>query len=414
MTTTTECDLQRGLSSTVVLFMSLAAAVGTSTMYVLQPSVAAVAHSLGSPIAEVGVALACGPIGYLLGLIILVPLIDRHSPARVMAIQFVVLAIALAASATVDRIALLASLIAVTGACSVVGAGMSSVAGRLAVPRRRATTLGIVTSGISGGILAGRIFGGLLADHLGWRAMLLTFAGGCLVLAVCCLVVLPTAGATAAGGYLTTVRSIPGLFVAHAALRIAAGRGALWFFGFCTIWSGLAVALSQPPFSYSSERIGSYALAGLSGIAATQIAGIWTDRVGARKVILAGLLASLLAALVLAVALRSLTVTLACLAIFDAGLFAAQVANQSTVLAIDPAAPARFNSGYMVVYFIGGSLGTAFGAASVGWFGWAVTALITGLSITIAGVLTAFAKNAAAGTPTSQTRSSALHQVVRR
>nr|WP_246597785.1 hypothetical protein [Nocardia tengchongensis] len=71
------------------------------------------------------------------------------------------------------------------------------------------------------------------------------------------------------------------------------------------------------------------------------------------------------------------------LGLFDAGLFAAQVANQSTVLAIDPAATARFNSAYMLVYFVGGSAGTAFGAAAVSWFGWAVTAFIAAGAIVI-------------------------------
>lgn len=42
-------------------------------------------------------------------------------------------------------------------------------------------------------------------------------------------------------------------------------------------------------------------------------------------------------------------------------LRAARVANQSTVLGIDPARPAQFNGACMVVYFIGGTLGTAVG-----------------------------------------------------
>jgi MFS family permease len=84
-----------------------------------------------------------------------------------------------------------------------------------------------------------------------------------------------------------------------------------------------------------------------------------TDRVGARRVILIGLVIAGTTAAIVGFVLPSAAATLACLALFDAGLFAAQVANQSTVLAIDPVAPARFNSTYMLVYFVGGSLGTA-------------------------------------------------------
>jgi predicted MFS family arabinose efflux permease len=79
---------------------------------------------------------------------------------------------------------------------------------------------------------------------------------------------------------------------------------------------------------------------------------------------------------------------LACLALFDAGLFAAQVANQSTILAIDPAAPARFNSAYMLVYFVGGSVGKAFGAAAVERFGWPATTTTTAAAITVAAAIT--------------------------
>ena len=90
--------------------------------------------------------------------------------------------------------------------------------------------------------------------------------------------------------------------------------------------------------------------------------------------------------------------TLVCLAAFDAGLFAAQVANQSTVLAVDPSAPARFNSAYMLVYFVGGSLGTGFGASAVVWFGWPSTALITTAAISIAAVITGFTRSKSAST----------------
>ena len=189
-------------------------------------------------------------------------------------------------------------------------------------------------------------------------------------------------------GYLATLRRLPGLYVRVAPLRLAAGRGTLWFFAFCAVWAGLGVALSQPPFSYSSERIGVYAFAGLLSIVATRVAGAWTDRVGARKVLLVGLVIALTATATLGACLSNAAVTLACLGLFDAGLFAAQVANQSTVVAIDPAAPAQFNSAYMLVYFIGGTLGTAFGAAAVGWIGWPATTAIAAGAIALAMIIT--------------------------
>lgn len=368
--------------------MALAAALGTAAIYPLQPAIADVAGSLHVSTAQIGSALACGPVGYLAGLALLVPLADRFAPRIVLSAQFTSLAIALALAAGVDSVWSLSSILGLIGAGSTVGAQLSSVAGRLAAPGRRATILGAVTAGISAGILVGRIGGGWLTDRIGWRGMLLVFALACALVAATALVTLSATAGRVESGYLATLRELPRLYLRFPVLRLAAGRGSLWFFAFCAVWAGIAVALSQPPFSYSPERIGTYAAAGLLGIVATRIAGVWTDRVGARRVILAGLTLSAAAALVLSACLPSAVATLVCLGLFDAGLFAAQVANQSTVLALDSAAPARFNSAYMLIYFVGGSLGTAFGAAAVGWFGWPATAVLAAVAIGVAAIIT--------------------------
>ncbi|WP_037366537.1 MFS transporter [Nakamurella lactea] len=368
--------------------MSLAAAWGTSTIYPLQPAIADVAASLGSSVTAVGVALACGPVGYLVGLALLVPLVDRLSPRAVVGALFGVMAAALALNAVVSGVAVLAAVMVVIGACSAVGAALSSVAGRLAAARRRATALGIVTSGIAAGILAGRVVGGWLADQIGWRAMILVFAGACGLIASGSLLLLPSTRGTAERGYLATLRSLPVLLVRHPAMRVAAIRGGLWFFAFCAVWAALAVTLSEPPYSYSADQIGLFAVAGLSGIAATRVAGSWTDRVGARTVILVGLVVAGAAAAVAGFTVGHTVVTLICLALFDAGLFAAQVANQSTVLAIDPAGPARYNSAYMLVYFVGGSLGAAFGATAADGLGWSTAVVTAAILVAIAAIVT--------------------------
>ncbi|WP_280356864.1 MFS transporter [Nocardia otitidiscaviarum] len=389
-----EIDLVRDtrvvvLRTPVVLFMAVAAALGTASMYPLQPAIADVAGSLRISVAAVGTALACGPIGYLVGLALLVPLVDQFAPRTVVSSQFGALAVALAANAVVESPWLLGLVIGVIGAGSAVGAQLSSVAGRFAEAGRRATVLGMVTAGISAGILAGRIAGGWLAEAVGWRGMLTVFAVVCAAIAVGAWFVLPSAAGTAGTGYLSTLRGLPALYVRYPMLRLAAGRGALWFFAFCAVWAGLAVVLSQPPFSYSPQRIGLYALAGLLGVVATRIAGTWTDRIGARRVILIGLALATVSTAGFAFLVSNTVATLVCLGLFDAGLFAAQVANQSTVLDIEPDAPARFNSAYMVVYFVGGSLGTAFGAAAVDWFGWAATAALAAAAIALAAAATA-------------------------
>lgn len=380
------------LSAPVVWFMSLAAALGTASIYPLQPAIADVSGALHASVATVGVALACGPLGYLIGLSLLVPLVDRFAPNRVLSTQFGALALALSVNAIVGTPWLLGLVVGVIGAGSSVGAQLSSVAGRFADVRRRGSVLGIVTAGISAGILTGRIAGGWLNDEIGWRGMFLVFAAACAVTSGAAFFVLPASGGSVNSTYWAALSRLPGLYLRFAPLRLAAGRGTLWFFAFCAVWAGLSAALSQPPLSFSSQRIGAYAFAGLLGIAGTRAAGAWTDRVGARRVLLVGLVVALAATATLGVALQNTAVTMVCLGLFDAGLFAAQVANQSTVLAIDPAAPAQFNSAYMLVYFIGGTLGTAFGTAAVGWFGWPATVAVSAAAIALAVIVTVAAR----------------------
>jgi MFS family permease len=126
------------LSTPVVWFMALAAALGTASIYPLQPAIADVAGSLHASLATVGVTLACGPLGYLVGLGLLVPLVDRFSPKYVLSTQFGALAIALAVNAVVGTPWLLGLIVGVIGAGSSVGAQLSSVAGRFANPQCRA------------------------------------------------------------------------------------------------------------------------------------------------------------------------------------------------------------------------------------------------------------------------------------
>lgn len=360
-------------------------------MYPLLPAVSDVARALGTSVSAIGLALGSGPLGYFCGLALVVPLVDRLNPKHLLGVLFGVLALSLAIASLVEKTWQLMLMGVMIGAMSAVGAALSSLLGRLASPERRASQLGVLTAGISGGIIAGRLVGGWLTDLLGWRGMLLTFALASAVLSVAMVVFVPAVRASATSTYWQTLAGLPRLY-RHRTLRLAAARGACWFLAFCGTWTGIAVALSQPPYDYSPAHIGWFAAAGLLGIPATNVAGRLTDRIGARKVLAGGLALALLSLLSLAFTLPNPVAIAISLALFDAGTFAAQVANQSTVLGIDPAAPARYNSAYMMVFFIGGTLGTALAAPAVERLGWTVTALVLVLAVGVALLLSARAE----------------------
>lgn len=372
------------LGAVAIGVLTLAAAVATSTSYVLQPELPTVAADIGSSLSVVGVVAGLPIAGYLLGLALLVPLADRLRSNRLIACHLVVLGGGLSLAAVAPGPVLLGLGLFVSGLCASTGAQMSSLAGRYAEASRRGRAVGTVTAGISAGIVLGRILGGALADWFGWRMMLVDFAALCVLLGLVALIALPRYELTPPQGYLAVVRSLPRLVWTNRALRLAASSGALWFFSFSLVWVGLSIALARPPLSLSPGTIGLYSLAGLLGVFATRIAGRLADRFGSPTVVLSGLLLAGTCTLVMGFSLGAPPLLLVGLALFDAGLFAAQVANQSRVLSLDPARPAQFNSAYMVVYFVGGTAGTAVGGVLVAFAGWPGVALAGTLAIAVA------------------------------
>jgi predicted MFS family arabinose efflux permease len=374
----------RGLSAASVGVLTVAAAVATSTSYVLQPELPAVAGDIGTSLSVVGVLAGLPIAGYLLGLALLVPLADRLRSNRLLAAQLILLGGGLLVAAAAPGPVLLGLGLFVSGLCASTGAQMSSLVGRYTEPARRGRAVGTVTAGISAGIVLGRIFGGALADWAGWRVMLVVVAVACALLGRTALVTLPHHRLYPSRGYLAVVTSLPRLVWTNRALRLAAASGTLWFLAFSLIWVGLSLALAQPPISLSPGTIGLYSLAGLLGVFATRVAGRMADRCGSPIVILSGLLLAGTCTVVMAFSLTVTPVLLVALALFDAGLFAAQVANQSRVLSLDPAHPAQFNSAYMVVYFVGGTTGTAVGGLLITVVGWTGAALVATLAIIVA------------------------------
>jgi len=92
--------------------------------------------------------------------------------------------------------------------------------------------------------------------------------------------------------------------------------------------------------------------------------------------------------------LQLVPVLLAALGVFDAGLFSAPVANQSAVLGIDPPRPAQINGAYMVVYFIGGTIGTAASSSLINLAGWPGIGLGATAALAVAAGIVTFAGRA--------------------
>lgn len=379
--TTAPDPRERPLSAGVVVLLAIIAGGAIANNYAIQPSLSAIAQDFGTTPSAISLTVSAIMFGYLAGLALLVPLADRVDPRGLISGQLVALATALTAASAAPNAGLLLICLLVVGATTTVAAQTSAIVGKLAAPAHRGRQMGLISAGISAGILLSRFVGGLLSTWGGWRAMLLCFAGASCVAALVTALRLPDSRPQAMRGYFLTLRSVPGLLVLFPQLRLSAAAGMLWFFAFSTIWVGLAISLAQPPWSLSADAIGLYSLAGLLGLFVTPMAGRWADRYGARRVKLVGLAAAAASTVVLLPALGQPFVSAPALAVFDAGCFAAQVANQAAIVRLDPARSGALNSAYLLLYYAAGAIGTAVAGPLVAVGGWSLLTSVATVAI---------------------------------
>lgn len=358
----------------------LAAVAGTAIAnnYALQPALATVAADLGAPLSVIGLVPAAALTGCVLGFAFLLPLTDRLAPDRLIPAQLTALAAALALAAAAPGASVLLTAYLLIGAAAGVAAQAGNIAGRNAPPGRRGTGVATVAAGMSAGILLSRLAGGALTDLLGWRWMLLVFSALALLGALAAAALLPGERPRAQGTYAATLAALPPLLRQHPQLRRAVATGGSWYFAFNLIWVGLALTLAQPPYGLGPTAIGMYSLAGLLGFAVLPLTGRFSDRHTPHALIIAGIAAAMAGAVLLATGLDSPPVTALGLAVFDAGCFAAQAANQSRIISLDPRRSGSLSSVYLVLYFTVGALGSSLAAPvldALGWRGIAFTAL---------------------------------------
>ncbi|WP_175970624.1 MFS transporter [Burkholderia sp. BCC0322] len=390
------------LSRTATVVLALAAGVAIANGYALQPSLSAIASEFGVAASRMAALSSVTMLGYLVGLAWLVPLVDRFSPRVLGSTQMGALAGLLACASWSPGPLALDACFFLVGAATTVAAQCSAVAGKHADPQRRGVAMGAVSAGISAGILLSRFVGGVLSQWCGWRGALLALAGCVALAAIGCAALLPGGRPEGLPGRANALGTVVRLLRDSAQLRHRTCAGMLWFFAFNLVWVGLALRLAEPPYRLGAAAIGAYSLAGVLGLGVTRVAGKLADRFGDRAVIRGGLFVAAVSALLLAVALGHPGWLGVGLAMFDAGCFAAQVANQARVVAIQPSRAGALSAAYLTLYYAAGAGGAAAAGLLNARVGWGAMMVVTAATIAAAGLIgTASTRIDARGEPTS-------------
>lgn len=359
------------MSGWVRLLLAVVCGVAVASIYVAQPVLEPMGHDLGVPAGLTGWIVAAGQLGYLAGLVLLVPLGDLVSRRGLITWHLVLIAAGLTLAATASSAWVAFAGLAAAGVFAVVVQTAVAYAASVSTPHERGRNIGVVTSGVVVGILGSRVVTGGLADVWGWRSAYVVLVILLLGLAVLVLVVLPPDARARRGGYGQVLASFGGLFRQRAFLS----RGFIAFFlfaSFGTLWSGLSLPLTDAPWHLSEGQIGLFGLAGLAGALGAARAGRWAD--AGRAVPVTGMALVLLIASWWTIAQLpwSLWLLIAGVVLLDFAVQAVHVSNQHLLTTAHPDRTSSVIGGYMVFYSLGSALGAASTTvlfASTGWVG---------------------------------------------
>ncbi|MGW3569393.1 MFS transporter [Streptomyces sp. NPDC000941] len=383
------------LSRGVVILFAVACGAAVANVYFSQPLLVTMGHDLAMSPALVGSVVTVTHIGYGLGLFFLVPLGDVANRGRLIVTQLLLLLVALAVIATAHTAAILLAGMAAMGLLAVVTQTLVAFAASLAPPAGRGRVVGLVTSGVVIGILLARTASGLMADLAGWRSVYVASASLTALLALVLYRMLPrhSDAPPTSLRYGQLLRSTITLFARERLLRLRALFGLLIFAAFSTLWSSVALPLSEAPYFLPHSAIGALGLIGVAGALAATVAGRLNDRGLSRRT--TGIALALLAAswLPLAFTRSSLWALVVGVILLDLAVQAVHVTNQTLIYALHPDAGSRLIGGYMVFYSIGSATGAIAATSLYTVAGWgAVCAL--GASFSCLGlVLWAFTAN---------------------
>ncbi|WP_079188216.1 MFS transporter [Streptomyces sp. CB02009] len=370
------------LPRALVALFAVACGSTVANVYFAQPLLVTIGHDLTMPPALVGSVVTLTQLGYGAGLLLLVPLGDVRARKRLVVTQLLLLVAALVAVATAGTAPVLLAGTAAVGLLAVVTQTLVAFAASLADPARRGAVVGLVTSGIVIGILLARTVSGVLADLAGWRSVYLASALLTVVLALVLHRSIPRhAEAATRLRYGALVRSTFTLFATERLLRLRALLCMLVFAAFSTLWSSVALPLSEDPYRLSHTEIGAFGLFGAVGALAATAAGRLNDRGLSAWTTGIGLALLTASWLPLAFTRSSLVALAVGVVVLDLAVQAVHVTNQALVYELRPDAGSRLIGGYMIFYSIGSAAGALAATSLYAAAGWgAVCALGAGIS----------------------------------
>jgi predicted MFS family arabinose efflux permease len=375
------------LGPSLLILLAVAAGASVANSYYNQAMLGHMARDFALSGAAVAAIPVLTQLGNALGVLLLAPLGDRVERRLLILITLSLLVAALLAAAVAPSFIVLMIASFAVGGFATVAQQIVPLAVHIAPATERGSVLGKVTGGILIGILLARAVSGILSDFWSWRIAFLFAAGLMMLIGTLLAWRLPKVRPTTDLGYLRLIASLGQLVREHRTLRRATLMQCLLFAAFIGFWSTLALELQSPSFGLGSTSVGLLALIGVAGAMAAPLAGRLADRRGARNVAAIGALMVAAAFTLLGAFQGSIAALILATLGLDLAIQSSQIANQTVVYAIDPAARSRLNTIFMGAMLLSGATGAAISGAAYAAWGWTGVCIFGGLSALLASAL---------------------------
>ncbi|MDQ0172201.1 MFS transporter [Paenibacillus tundrae] len=370
---------QPTLSPWIVLLLASACGLIVANLYYAQTVVGPISMTTGLSSAASGLIVTLTQLGYVIGLLFIVPLSDIIENRRLATFSLIVLILALIIAAFAPQSGLFLIVSLFIGLGSVVAQILVPYATYLTSEEQRGRVVGNVMSGLLLGIMLARPVASFITSIWGWQAVFIFSAIMISLLTILLSRTLPARQPEPNLNYGQLIISLGTLLKKLPPLRRRALYQASLFGAFSLFWTTVPMRLAND-FNMSQQGIAWFALAGVGGAIAAPIAGRLADRgltrilTGAAMVI--ALLSFAITYLFQSNSTTALIVLLIAAITLDMAVSGNLVLGQRVIYSLGNEARGRINGIFMSIFFIGGAAGSSIGSWSYAYGGWALTSII--------------------------------------
>ncbi|MEK4664365.1 MFS transporter [Priestia sp. FSL H7-0729] len=363
----------------IIFLLASACGLIVANLYYAQTVIGPISMTTGLSSAAAGLIVTLTQIGYVIGLLFIVPLSDIIENRRLVVLFLIVLVVALIAAAFSHTAVVFLTASLFIGIGSVVAQILVPYATYLTSEEQRGRVVGNVMSGLLLGIMLARPVASFITSFFGWQTV---FVFSAIVITLLMLLLsraLPARQPEPTLKYGQLIISLGTLFRTMPLLRRRAIYQASLFGTFSLFWTTVPLRLAND-FGMSQQGIAWFALAGVGGAIAAPIAGRLADR-GLTRILTGAAMIIAAASFGLAYVFQSHStfalILLVIVAItLDMAVSGNLVLGQRIIYSLGSEARGRVNGIFMSIFFVGGAMGSSLGGWSYANGGWSLTTLI--------------------------------------